>query len=121
MQKEAALFKALSDPTRLRLAILLAIRGETCVCELAEALDEPDYKISRHLSLLRSAGIVNVRREGAWMHYRLVEARSDLEKCLQECFRDCLTGHPTVRGDLKRIKKGMCRKPEKCQSPRKSR
>jgi ArsR family transcriptional regulator len=118
MKEEAALFKALSDPTRLRLAVLLAIRGETCVCELAEALGEPDFKISRHLGILRAARIVDARREGAWMHYRLVEARSDLEKCLQECFRDYLNGHPTVREDLERLEKGACRKPGNCRDQR---
>lgn len=49
MQEKAALLKALSDPTRLRLAALLAIRGETCVCYLAQSLGEPDFKISRQL------------------------------------------------------------------------
>ena len=108
MQEEAAVFKALSDPTRLRLAVLLAICGETCVCELAEALGEPDYKISRHLGILRSGGLVEARREGAWMHYRLVEGRTGLEKCLHECFRDCLDEHATVRKDLKRLEKAVC-------------
>jgi ArsR family transcriptional regulator len=113
MQEEAALFQALSDPTRLRLVVLLAIRGETCVCDLAEALAEPDYKISRHLGILRSAGVVHVRRDGAWMHYQLSEARSDLEKCLQACFRDCLNSHPTTREDLKRLGKSACRRRER--------
>ncbi len=103
MQEEAALFKALSDPTRLRLAVLLAIRGETCVCDLAAALDEPDYKISRHLGILRSGGLVEARREGAWMYYRLSEDRTDLEKCLHDCLRECLTKHPTVREDQNRL------------------
>jgi DNA-binding transcriptional ArsR family regulator len=114
MQEEAALFKALSDPTRLRLTILLAIRGETCVCDLAEGLCEPDYKISRHLGILRSAGLVEARREGAWIHYRLVEGRNDVEKCLQECFRVCLKDHESVREDLARLKKRTCAKGEEC-------
>lgn len=103
MQEEAGLFKVLADPTRLRLAVLLAIRGETCVCMLAEALGQPDFKVSRHLGIMRSAGVVEARREGTWMHYRLVEARSDLEGCLQECFRRCLARHPTVLQDLERL------------------
>ena len=114
MQKEAALFKVLADPTRLRLAVLLAIRGETCVCELAQALGEPDYKISRHLGVLRSGGLVEVRREGTWMHYRLAVGRTDLERCLQSCFRDCLINHPAVRRDLKRVEKSTCGKGTQC-------
>jgi len=113
MRSEATLFKALADPIRLRLATILAIRGETCVCELAEALGEPDFKISKHLGVMRSAGMVEVRREGTWMYYRLVEPRNELEKCLQECFRSCLTGHQTVRADLKRLAKTVCKKAER--------
>lgn len=114
MEEEAALFKALSDPTRLRLAVLLAIRGETCVCELAAALEEPDYKISRHLGVLRSGGLVEARREGAWMHYRLCEGRTALERCLQGCFRDCLIGHGTVQEDQKRLENGRFNIGERC-------
>ena len=97
MQNEAALFKVLSDQTRLRMAVLLASHGETCVCRLAEALDEPDYKVSRHLGIMRSSGMVEARREGTWMYYKLVEPRHRLEECLQGCFRDCLAKHKTIK------------------------
>ena len=110
MQDEAALFKVLSDPTRLRLAVLLAIEGETCVCKLAKALGEPDFKISRHLGIMRSAGMVEARREGTWMHYRLAGPRHRLEKCLQDCFRSCLANHQAVKADLKRLAKAACAK-----------
>lgn len=105
MQKEASLFKILSDPTRLRLSVLLAVRGETCVCMLAQALGEPEFKISRHLGIMRSAGMVEARREGTWMYYNLVEPRTKLEECLQVCFRDCLADHRTVKDDLERLAK----------------
>lgn len=121
MQEEAALFKALCDPTRLRLAVLLAIRGETCVCDLAAALDEPDYKISRHLGILRSGGLVEARRDGAWMHYRLVQGRTALETGLQDCFRDCLNEHPVVREDRNRLEYTRGAKGASCdRSPRPS-
>lgn len=113
MDTEAALFKVLSDSTRLRLAVLLALRGETCVCDLATALDAPDFRISRHLSIMRASGMVEARREGTWMHYRLVDGRTGLETCLHACFRDCLHDHPTVCEDLARLAAGACRK-EKC-------
>lgn len=108
MQQEADLFKALSDPTRLRLAVLLATQGEVCVCVMADALDEPEFKISRHLRVMRSAGIVETRREGTWMHYRLAEPRTRLEACLQSCFRDCLKDHETVLADIVRLKNALC-------------
>ena len=109
MDNEAALFKALSDPTRLRLVALLAVHGEICVCKLAEALNEPGFKVSRHLRVLRSAGVVDARRDGTWMHYRLPEPRTRLEKCLQDCFRDCLNDHETVVADAERLRQASCR------------
>lgn len=108
MQEEAALFKVLANPIRLRLAVILALQGETCVCMLAQAIDEPDFKVSRHLGIMRSAGMVEVRRKGTWMYYTLVQPRHRLEECLQECFRGCLADHKTVKADSKRLKSVTC-------------
>ena len=109
MQVEAATFKVLSDPTRLRLAVLLAVKGETCVCQLAQALDAPDFRVSRHLGILRAAGLVEARREGTWMHYKLSRPRNRLERCLHQCFRDCLASQKTAKADLKRLAKAICK------------
>jgi len=68
------LFNVLSDPTRLRALMLIEAQGELCVCELTHALGESQPKISRHLALMREAGIVESRRDGTWMHYRLSDA-----------------------------------------------
>lgn len=108
MKTEVLLFKALADATRLRIASILAVRGETCVCYLAGALDEPEFKISRHLAILRSSGVVEARREGTWMHYRLAEPRSPLERCVFEGLRRHLESHPTVAADLRRLRKSGC-------------
>ena len=67
----AQAFKALGDPVRLRLFRLLSLQDELCVCHLTEALDLPQSTISRHLGVLRNAGLVETRRDGKWMHYRL--------------------------------------------------
>ena len=64
-------FQALGDRTRLRLLNLMG-EQEICVCYFVEILGGPQPKISRHLAYLRSAGIVAARREGKWMHYRIV-------------------------------------------------
>ncbi len=64
-------FQALGDQTRLRLLNLMGDH-ETCVCYFVEILGGPQPKISRHLAYLRSAGIVEARRDGKWMHYRIV-------------------------------------------------
>lgn len=108
MQRCADLLKVLGQPTRLRLAVMLALEGETCVCQLAEALDEPDFKISRHLGIMRTAGMVEARREGTWMYYRLVEPRHRLEACLQDCFRQCLADEESVKIDLARLATATC-------------
>ncbi len=64
-------FEVLSDPIRRRILSLLLINDERCVCDLNAALDAPQPKVSRHLGVLREAGLVLTRREGVWMHYRL--------------------------------------------------
>ena len=65
-------FRALADRTRLRLLNLMGTE-EVCVCFFVEILKTNQPKISRHLAYLRRAGIVGVRREGQWMHYRIVD------------------------------------------------
>lgn len=65
-------FRALADRTRLRLLNLMRSE-EVCVCFFVEVLKTHQPKISRHLAYLRKAGIVGARREGPWMHYRIVE------------------------------------------------
>lgn len=72
-----ALFRALADSTRLRCLVLLQDEGELCVCELTHALDLAQPKISRHLGLLREAGVVSDRRQGLWVYYRLHPELSD--------------------------------------------
>lgn len=64
-------FKSLADDTRARIALLIAGEGELCVCELTESLQESQPKISRHLSLLRTTGLLLDRRQGQWVYYRL--------------------------------------------------
>lgn len=64
-------FMALADKTRLRLLNLMR-DGEVCVCFFTEVLGESQPKISRHLAYLRNAGVVEARRDGKWMHYRIV-------------------------------------------------
>jgi ArsR family transcriptional regulator, arsenate/arsenite/antimonite-responsive transcriptional repressor len=70
LPRAAALFHALSDPTRL--AILHRLRfGERCVCDLTDALDAAQSRLSFHLKVLKEAGLVTDRREGRWMYYTL--------------------------------------------------
>ncbi|WP_431036478.1 metalloregulator ArsR/SmtB family transcription factor [Pseudomonas yamanorum] len=65
------LFKSLADDTRTKITLLIAREGELCVCELTAALEQSQPKISRHLALLRSSGLLADRRQGQWVYYRL--------------------------------------------------
>ncbi len=65
------LFKALSDPTRLRCLSLLIGQDELCVCELTHALNLPQPKVSHHLAALRKAALVTDRKAGLWIYYRI--------------------------------------------------
>ena len=71
MLSEQAFFEILCDATRRRILGLLQSEGELCVCELYYALDMPQPKVSRHLSVMREADMLLVRREGTWVFYRL--------------------------------------------------
>jgi ArsR family transcriptional regulator len=66
----ARLFHALSDPTRLRVVELLR-HGERCVCDLTEAAEAAQSRLSFHLKVLKDAGLVSDRREGRWIYYQL--------------------------------------------------
>ena len=64
-------FKCLADETRVRIMLMLRSQGELCVCELIWALDDSQPKISRHLAQLRNCGLLEDRRQGQWIYYRL--------------------------------------------------
>jgi len=65
--------QALADPTRI-LILRLLLERELCVCEIVAALEEPQYKVSRHLAVLKNAGLVRDWREGSWMHYEILQS-----------------------------------------------
>ncbi|MCB2231753.1 metalloregulator ArsR/SmtB family transcription factor [bacterium] len=102
---EHALFKALADPTRLRIVILLT-RREMCVCDLTEVLSLPQSTVSRHMGILKSAGVVSDNRQGKWVHYSL-ESGSPIEE-LRQFFAAISVREPyqsdliklTMRGDM---------------------
>ena len=79
-----AFFRALADRTRLRLLNLMRT-DEVCVCFFVEILKTSQPKVSRHLAYMRRAGIVGARRDGSWIHYRIVEPPdSDAARVLKE-------------------------------------
>jgi len=100
-------FRALADRTRLRLLNL--IRGdEVCVCFFVEILKTNQPKISRHLAYLRRAGIVGARREGQWIHYRVVEPSDpDAARVLKDVM-SWLANDKEMQHDRERLEKVCC-------------
>src|SRR5512143_2642434 len=96
------LFKALGDETRLRIVALLS-HGELCVCHLQEALGLSQPAVSRHLGVLRAAGVVTDRRERKWVYYRLVRQPSDdCERHLRGIARS-FAKREVLRRDVERL------------------
>jgi ArsR family transcriptional regulator, arsenate/arsenite/antimonite-responsive transcriptional repressor len=103
----ALLFAALADRTRLRLLNLMNGK-EVCVCYFVEILGQSQPKISRHLAYLRRAGVVAARREGKWMHYRIVAPRhAGAAHILSETLF-VLSEDKTMQADLTKLNKACC-------------
>lgn len=98
------LFLALSDKTRLRLLNLMR-KDEVCVNYLAEILQESQPKISRHLAYLRNAGIVSARRDGKWMHYRIVFPENKFVVYILQDILEWLENQEEMRQDYESLSK----------------
>ena len=92
MKKRAQIFKALGDETRLRIMGLLIDGKELCVCDIMAALDLPQSTVSRHLSNLRNAGLVNDRRQGIWMNYKINQREIEHASALLDLLAKMLGG-----------------------------
>lgn len=101
------LFQALADRTRLRLLNLMGDH-EVCVCFLVEALGMNQPKISRHLAYLRRAGIVTARRDGKWMHYRIMPPADSSAASLLAAVRAYLANEPRMQMDRSRLTRLCC-------------
>ena len=105
----ADLFRALADETRLRILGLL-LGGEVCVCDIHESLRISQPKASRHLADLRRAGLVQTRRAGLWVHYRLADSPEPVMEALRQAVAHALGHLEGVRKDAERLQKrtGCC-------------
>jgi ArsR family transcriptional regulator len=100
------LFKALGDEVRVRMVALLA-HGELCVCHLETALGLAQSNASRHLAILRAAGVVARRRTKSWVYYRLAEQTDDhCRRQLRELVR-AFAKQDTLRRDVERLLKAQ--------------
>ena len=103
------LFRALADATRLRILGLL-LTGEVCVCDIHESLKIPQPKTSRHLAYLRRTGLVETRREGLWIHYRLGKLTDPVLAAIADAVHHALAHTEAVQRDAQRLQKrtGCC-------------
>ena len=103
------LFKALADATRLRILGLL-LTGEVCVCDIHESLRIPQPKASRHLAYLRRTGLVDTRRDGLWIHYRLGRLSDPVLAAIVDAVHHGLAHSDAVQRDALRLRKrtGCC-------------
>jgi ArsR family transcriptional regulator len=98
------MFRAFADRTRLRILNLLQ-DGELCVSDIISILRVPQAKASHHLTYLRRAGLVEVRKRGLWCFYRLRPAQSAFHQKLLECLGQCFTDVSGLAADRERAAK----------------
>jgi len=99
-------FKGLSDPSRLRIVNLL-LHGELCGCDIQYVLDTSQPNVSRHLTYLKNAGLVQDRREGFRIFYRLAEPGKGTRRELFALLRGAFQGDVALRQDVARLKQAI--------------
>ena len=100
------LFKALADKTRLRILALLG-KNEVCVCHIHDSLGLPQPTVSRHLAYLRRAGLVDVRRDGVWMHYQVARTLDTNVQAVLAAAVSAVTRVPASARDLKQFQRAF--------------
>jgi ArsR family transcriptional regulator len=105
-------FRALGDETRIRIVALLT-HGELCVCHLESALALSQPNCSRQLGILKAAGIVDSRREGTWVYYRLSEQEHETVKSVLDVLAKTFATERALRADHARLRRSCG--PEACK------
>ena len=100
------LFKALADKTRLRILALLG-NNEVCVCHIHDSLAVPQPTVSRHLAYLRRARLVDARRDGVWMHYRVTRSLDPNVQTVLRAAVDAVTSTPATAQDRKQFQRAF--------------
>lgn len=107
LEQMETFFLALADKTRLRLLNLMRDE-EVCVCFFTEVLGESQPKISRHLAYLRNAGIVEARRNGKWMNYRILRPENDRAAMVLEDTLNWLASEKEMQEDYQKLASVCC-------------
>ncbi len=121
MKNLMAILKALADESRVRIFMALA-GGELCVCQIVELMGLAPSTISKHMFLLKQANLLESRKQGRWMFYRLAENNIPVEvRQITALITELLAGDPQIRDDAKRLKQilkldkeELCRKQNRC-------
>ncbi len=101
------LFQALGDNLRLRIMRMLVLtKTEVCLCELSDSLSEPEYKVSRHLKMLKSSGLITAVRDGKWVYHGLVKGSQYL-RLLHMTIKSLPDDDQQLKRDLERLSKRM--------------
>jgi ArsR family transcriptional regulator len=114
MKHLAQTLKALSDPIRLRIIILLQAEGELCVCDLMAVLKAPQSTVSRHLAYLKRSCWVDIRREGVWMYYSLSQESCDICKEMLQTLKQHAGNLPEADSDRNALAAFLKDKPSGC-------
>jgi len=114
MKHLAQTIKALSDPIRLRIVLLLQAEGELCVCDLMAVLKLPQSTVSRHLAYLKRSCWVDTRRQGVWMHYTLSQESCAICRDILATLKQHASGLPEAAADRKALATFLQNKPAGC-------
>lgn len=109
METTLAMIKALADGNRLRVVVVLMRHDELCVCQIVEMLGLATATVSRHMHILQHARLVQSRKEGRWVHYRLAQPFPDL---LRTWLAQSLAEAPEVQADEKALAAILASDPE---------
>jgi ArsR family transcriptional regulator len=105
LQQYTEVFKALADRNRARILKMLEER-ELCVCQIMAVIGLKQPTISKHLSVLKRAGLVEARRNGTWMFYSLSRQRHcDFDQAQLGLMRNWLNDDHVIEGDRAKLKK----------------
>jgi len=103
MREFIAITKALADPTRVRLLLALDA-GELCVCQLTELVKLAPSTVSKHMATVRQAGLVEARKDGRWIYYRLPDSRAPRSvRQVLRWARGDLADDPQIENDRKAL------------------
>lgn len=115
-----SVFKALSDPNRLRALMVLQDR-ELCVCQIVEMLGFAPSTVSKHMSILKNAGLVKTEKKGRWVHYRKADTGNPVIENLLHSLPELLGQENQIQDDEVALSRILALDPEalcKLQSER---